>query len=96
MPPADKHEEEKVQKALKLLEENPRISLSKAAYKTRAAYYYIRRRLNNTLRSSSRGGYNKKLNIPSSSTLKDYLLIYYTFRKGASIEYIIIIINSVL
>ena len=48
MPPADEHEEEKVQKALKLLEENPRMSLAEAARKTRAAYHGVRRRLNST------------------------------------------------
>ena len=49
MPPTDEHEEEKVQKTLKLLEENPGISLVEAARKTRAAYHRVHRRLYSTL-----------------------------------------------
>ena len=96
MPPADEHEEQKVQKALALLRENPGMKIAEAARRTHASYDYIQRRKQGCQHSSSRGGHNKKLNIPSSSILKEYLLICYRIGHRASIDHIITSINSIL
>ena len=44
MPPADEHKEQKVQKALALLRENPGMKIAEAAHRTRASYGYVQRR----------------------------------------------------
>jgi hypothetical protein len=67
--PNDKHEEDKVQKALALIRENPEIKIKEAARQTRAEYHRVLRRLKGIPRSSSRGGHNKKLNEPESRAL---------------------------
>ena len=64
MPPADQHEEEKVQRALKLLHENRGMKIATVVRQTRAIYNRVRRRLKGIPRSSIRGG-RKKLNVPS-------------------------------
>ena len=97
MPPADEREEQKVQKALALLrEKNPGMKIAEAARRTRTSYDRVRRRKQGHQRSSSRGGYNKKLNISSSSALKECLLIYYRIGHRASIDHVITFTNSIL
>ena len=96
MPLADEHKEEKVQKALQLLRENPGMKITKAVQQTRTIYDRIRRRLNSTLRSVSRGGHNKKLNVPSTAALKEFLLIYYTLGQLTNIENVVVSTNSIL
>ena len=96
MPPADEHEEQKVQKALALLRENPRMKMAEAARRTRASYDRVRRRKQGRRRSLSRGGHNKKLNIPSSSALKEYLLMCYGIGRRASINHVVASTNSIL
>jgi hypothetical protein len=96
MPPADQHEEEKVQRALKLLHENPSMKIAMAVWQTGAIYDCVRRRLKGIPRSSTRGGHNKKLNIPSTAVLKEFLLMCHTLGKGASIDATIAAANSIL
>jgi len=96
MPPADHHEEEKVQQALELLRRNPGMKLKEAARQTRASYSRPRRRNNGILRSSSRGGHNKKLTQLETSTLKEYLLMCYSMGRGAGIEHVVAATNSIL
>ena len=52
----------------------------------RASYERVRRRIKGIPRSSSRGGHNKKLNTPSLSALKDYLLICHSLGRSYSID----------
>jgi hypothetical protein len=96
MPPADQHEEEKVQRALKLLRKNPTMKIAVAVRQTRAIYDHIHRRLKGIPRSSTRGGHNKKLNVPSTAALKEFLLMCYTLGKGASIDATVAAANSIL
>ena len=96
MPPADEHEEQKVQKALALLRENPGMKIAEAARRTHASYDRVRRRKQGRQRSSSRGGHNKELNIPSSSALKEYLLMCHGIGHRASIDHVITSANLIL
>jgi hypothetical protein len=75
MTPCDQHEEDKVQRALDLIRQNPEIKIANATRQTHAIYYRVTRRLNGIPRSSSRGGHNKKLDEPESKALKEYLLM---------------------
>ena len=85
MPPSDQHEETKVQDALALLGENPKMKASEAA-----------RRLRGVSRSSTRGGHNKKLDEPESKALREYLLVCHTMGRGANIDNIIAAAISIL
>src|SRR6266487_3003885 len=96
MPPADQHEEEKVQRALKLLHENPRMKIATAVRQTRAIYDRVRRRLKGIPRSSARGGHNKKLNMPSTAVLKEYLLMCHSLGRPCSIDATTAAANSIL
>jgi hypothetical protein len=83
MPLADQHEEEKVQRALKLLYENPGMKIATAVRQTRAIYDRVRRRLKGIPRSSARGGHNKKLNVPLTAALKDYLIMCHSIGRSS-------------
>jgi hypothetical protein len=96
MPPTDEFEENKVQNALALLRENPGMKATVAARQTRALYYRVIRRLNGTPRSLSRGGHNKKLDLPFTKALKEYLLMCHTLGKRAGIDNVISSANSIL
>ena len=96
MPPADQHEEEKVQRALKLLRENLTMKIAVVVRQTRAIYDRVRRCLKGIPRSSTRGGHNKKLNVPSTAALKEFLLMCHTLGKGASIDATVAAANSIL
>ena len=96
MPPSDQHEEEKVLAALDLIRQNKRIKAAEAARITRASYPRVLRRLKGVPRSSSRRGHNKKLDIPFSKALKEYLLMCHDLDKKVSIENAIEATNSIL
>jgi hypothetical protein len=96
MPPNDQHEEDKVQKALALIHENPNIKVKEAACQTRAEYHRVLRWLKGIPRSSSRGGHNKKLNEPESRALKEYLLMCHGMGRGAGLDNVIAAANSIL
>jgi DDE superfamily endonuclease len=63
---------------------------------TRAIYDRVRRRLRGVPRSSTRGGHNKKLNVPSTAALIEFLLMCHALGKGASIDAIVAAANSIL
>ena len=96
MPPSDQHEEEKVLAALDLIRQNKGMKAAEAARITRASYPRVLRRLKGVPRSSSRGGHNKKLDIPSSEALKEYLLMCHALGKGAGIDNAVEAANSIL
>ena len=96
MLPANEFKEKKVQNALALLRENPGMKATVAARQAHASYHRVIRRLNGTLRSSSRGGHNKKLDSPSTEALKEYLLMCHSLGKGAGIDNVISFANSIL
>jgi hypothetical protein len=96
MPPADQHKEEKVQRALKLLYENPGMKIATAVRQTRAIYDRVRRRLKGISRSSAREGHNKKLNVPSTAALKDYLIMCHLIGRSCSIDATVAAVNSIL
>ena len=96
MIPSDQHEEDKVQRALDLIRQNPEMKIADAARQTRTVCYRVTRRLKGIPRSSSWRGYNKKLDEPESKVLKDYLLICYRISGGAGIENVIAAVNSIL
>ena len=76
--------------------ENPRVKMVEAARRTCTYYSCVQTRKQGCRRSSSRGGYNEELNIHSSSTLKEGLLIYHRIGRGASIDHIITSTNLIL
>ena len=67
-----------------------------AARQTRASYHRVIRHLNEVPRSSSRGGHNRKLDMPSTEALKEYLLICHALGKGADIDNLIAATNSII
>ena len=96
MSPPDEFEEQRVLDTLELIHKNPGLKVKAAARQTRASYYRVRRRLKGIPRSSSRGGHNKKLDIPSTAALKEYLLMCHSLGKGASIDNCVAAANSIL
>jgi hypothetical protein len=96
MPPSDEHEERKVQEALDLIRKNPSIKATQAARETRASYPRVLRRLKGIPRSSTRGGHNKKLGVPETVVLREYLLMCHSMGRSASIDHIIAAANSIL
>jgi agmatine/peptidylarginine deiminase len=96
MPPKQDHKEIKVQKALELLKNNPRITQKKAYHILRAVYGRVTRRLQGIQASHTRGGYNKKLIVPQSEALKDYIEIYYAIGRSTNIEVVVASANSIL
>ena len=96
MPPADQHKEDKVQKALELLRKNPGMKIATAARQARASYDRVRRRIKGIPRSSARGGHNKKLNVPSTAALKDYLIMCHSIGRSCSINATVAAANSIL
>ena len=96
MSPSDQHEEEKVLAALDLIHKIPGMKAAEAVRRTRVSYPRVLRRLKGVLRSSTRGGYNKKLDVPSSEALKEYLLMCHALGKGASIDNAVSATNSIL
>jgi hypothetical protein len=96
MGPANQHKEEKVQKALKLIKDNPGMKAAKAARIMHASIICVRRRIKGIPHSSSRGSHNKKLDMPSSEALKEYLLMCHALSKGAGIDNIVTTANSIL
>ena len=63
---------------------------------TRAIYDRVRRRLNGTSRLASRGDYNKKLNVPFTAALKEFLLMCHALGRPANIENVVAGANSIL
>ena len=96
MPPSDQHEEEKVLIVLDLIRQNNEIKAAEAAQITRVSYPRVLRRLKGVPRLLSQGGHNKKLDIPFSKALKEYLLMCHALGKRAGIDNVIKAINSIL
>jgi hypothetical protein len=69
---------------------------AKAARITRASVTRVLRRIQGIPRSSSRGGHNKKLDMPSSEALKEYLLMCHALGLGAGIDNVVTAANSIL
>ena len=92
----DDHEEEKVQIAIDLLRKNPSWKMAKAVCTACTSYERVRRRIREIPCSLSRGGHNKKLNTPSLSALKDYLLMLHGMGRPCSIDATITAANSIL
>ena len=84
------------QDALALLRDNPRMKATVAARLCRASYHRVIRRLHGTLRSLSRRGHNKNLDLPFTAALKEYLLVCYSLGKGAGIDNCVAAANSIL
>jgi predicted DNA binding protein len=96
MPLKQDHEEIKVQKALELLKNNPRITQKEACYISRAIYSRVTRRLQGIRALHIRRGYNKKLTVPQSKALKDYIEMCYAIGRSTNIEVVIASANSIL
>jgi hypothetical protein len=93
---SDEHEEKRVQDALALMRENPRMKATEAARQSRASYPRVLRRIKGVPRSSSRGGHNKKLDEPKSKALREYLLMCHSIGRGAGIDNAIVAASSIL
>jgi hypothetical protein len=96
MPPKQDHEEIKVQKALELLKNNPGITRKEACHILRTTYSRVTRRLQGIRASHIHRGHNKKLTVPQSKALKDYIEIYYAIGHSANIEVVVASANSIL
>ena len=72
------------------------MKLSEAARAKYAPYYRVYRRSRGLLASNTRRGTNKKLVVPQSNALKDYLLIYSMLGKPTAINDVIAAVNSIL
>jgi hypothetical protein len=96
MPLKQDHEEIKVQKALELLKNNPGITRKEAYHISRAAYSRVTRRLQGIRASHMCRGHNKKLVVPQSEALKDYIEMYYTIRRSTNIKVVVASTNSIL
>jgi hypothetical protein len=89
-------EEKKVQQCLKLLQENPKMTIAEAARQTRASYDRVYRRRKGIPASNSRGGHNRKLNQPQTQVLIDHLLICHYNGRSAGIFEVIESANTLL
>jgi hypothetical protein len=96
MPPADQHKEKKVQRALKLLYKNLGIKIATAVRQTRTIYDRVCRRLKGILRSLAKRGHNKKLNMPLTVALKDYLIMCYLIGRSCFINVTVAVVNLIL
>jgi hypothetical protein len=96
MPPKQDHEEIKVQKALELLKNNPGMTRREAYHISHAAYGRVTRRLQGIRGSHICGGHNKKLAVPQSKALKDYIEMCYAMGRSANIEVVMASANSIL
>jgi hypothetical protein len=76
-------EEKKVQDCLKLLQKHPEVTIADNARQSRASYQRVRCRLRGVPASNTRGGHNKKLNIPQEHALKDHLLFCHHIGRNA-------------
>jgi hypothetical protein len=89
-------EENKVQDCLKLLQKHPELTIAEAARQTRASYERVRRRLRGIPASNTRGGHNKKLDVPQEHALKDHLLFCHHVGRNAGIGDVIECSNRLL
>jgi hypothetical protein len=96
MPLKQDHEEIKVQKALELLKNNPGITRKEACHILRATYGRVTRWLQGIRALHTRGGHNKKLIVPQSEALKDYIEMCYAIGRSANIEVVVASANSIL
>ena len=96
MPENIDREEIKVQKAVDLLNKNPRMKKSVAARTTRCSYHRLLNRLHGLLPSSSRGGHNKKLALVEDTAIRDHLILLYNLGRNAGVNNVIGAGNSIL
>jgi len=89
-------EEQKVQACLRLLRQQPDMTIAEAARQTRASYERVRRRLKGIPALNTRGGHNKKLEAPQEHALKDHLLFCHHVGRNAGIGDIIECSNRLL
>jgi hypothetical protein len=75
---SDQHKEKKVLVALDLIYNNPGIKATKVARKTRVFYFYVLQQLKEVSCLSTRGNHNKKLDVLSLKTLKEYFFLCIT------------------
>jgi hypothetical protein len=72
------------------------MKIATAVWQTRVIYDRVRRRLKGISRSLARGGYNKKLNVPLTAALKDYLIMCYSIGRSCFIDATVAAANSIL
>jgi hypothetical protein len=72
------------------------MKIATAVRQTRAIYNRVRCRLKGILRSLAREGYNKKLNVPLTAALKDYLIMCYLISRSCFIDATVVAANSIL
>jgi hypothetical protein len=87
---------EKVESALSLLKSNPGMTRREACHHTHAAYKRVTRRIHGISPSNTCGGHNKKLQVPQTEALKDYITMCYDMGLSANIEAIVASTNSIL
>lgn len=89
-------EEEKVQKTLELLLEQPDLKVAEACRRTRASYGRVQRRLKGHPPSNSRGGHNKKLLAPEEEALKNHLLFLHHLGRNGGKDHVKLCANRLL
>ena len=75
MPPKIDYAEAAVQKAMAAMDANPRLKGTTAAQQFGAPYNRLIAHQRGRLVSNTRGGHNKKLNVPQDQALRDYLIM---------------------
>ncbi|OCK99339.1 uncharacterized protein K441DRAFT_673656 [Cenococcum geophilum 1.58] len=75
MPPKIDYAEAAVQKAMAAMDANPRLKGTTAAQQFGAPYDRLMARRRGRPASNTRGGHNKKLDVPQDQALRDYLMM---------------------
>ena len=75
MPPKIDYAEAAVQKAMAAMDANPRLKGTTAAQQFGAPYDRLMAHQQGHPASNTRGGHNKKLNMPQDQALRDYLMM---------------------
>jgi hypothetical protein len=86
MPPKAEAIKERITKASKAIDRDPRLKRTKAAAHFGAPYNQLMARRRGHPASNSRGEYNKKLSVLQNKSLRDYLLILYTSGQSPNLE----------
>jgi hypothetical protein len=75
---------EKIQKALKAIDRDPRYRGTQAALDFVVPYHRLMARRRGRPISNTRGGHNKKLSAPQDYALKDYIFMLYGANTNAN------------
>jgi hypothetical protein len=85
-----------IQNASAVMDADPTLKRTDAAKQHNAIYQWLIARRRGRPLSSTKGGYNKKLQDSQNYTMQDYLIILYYTGTSANLEALILATNRVL